>query len=82
MPARPAPSKLGSEVVVGLNAFDVESLPTADVYQFDVVIGSGTEKRGLNLAAWQSQAVVKELGTGFIYDGQAVLSHHASLDCC
>ncbi|KAK5173091.1 Protein argonaute [Saxophila tyrrhenica] len=68
---RPAPSKLGTAIKMGLNVFGVSigKLSKMPVYQYDVHIGSGTEKRGLLDKVWQSQAVRKALGEGFIYDG-------------
>lgn len=48
LPARPAPSTLGSALKITLNTFDVTEFPTKKVYQFEVLVGSGAEKRGLS----------------------------------
>nr|POE48842.1 protein argonaute [Quercus suber] len=70
MPPRPKASTLGVPVKVALNTFVVESLPTPVVYQFDVMVGSGAEKRGLILKCWNSRAVQQALGSAkFIFDG-------------
>ncbi len=67
--SRQPPSKLGNAIKVGLNTFHVESLPGKPVYQFDVLIGSGTEKRGLIKKLWASKSLKEALGQGFIFDG-------------
>jgi eukaryotic translation initiation factor 2C len=77
---RPAPSKLGTAIKVGLNTFHVEALPGKAVYQFDVMIGSGTEKRGLIKKVWQSKGLKQALGDGFIYDGNKLAWSMRSLD--
>ena len=69
MPMRPAPSTLGAPTKIGLNSFRVKKVPTDPVYQFDVMIGNGMEKRGLIDKVWKSQAVQAQLGKGYIYDG-------------
>ncbi|KAK3109735.1 Protein argonaute, partial [Teratosphaeriaceae sp. CCFEE 6253] len=69
LPPRPAPSNLGQAIKVGLNTFRVKKVPSNPVYQCDVMIGSGTEKRGLMKKVWESKAVRKTLGQGWIYDG-------------
>jgi eukaryotic translation initiation factor 2C len=71
MVPRPKPSTLGSAVPVALNTYNVDVLPTSKVYQFDVQIGSGVEKRGLIKAVWNSKAMKNALsgGDGFIFDG-------------
>ncbi|MCJ1311005.1 hypothetical protein MMC25_004675 [Agyrium rufum] len=60
----------GSPAQVRLNAFPVVGYPTGNVWQYDVVIGSGNEKRGLISAVWQSQAMKKNLNhPSWIFDG-------------
>ncbi|KAI4731767.1 Piwi-domain-containing protein [Aureobasidium sp. EXF-10728] len=65
-------SKLGKEVNIRLNAFPVAQLPTKPIYQYQVMVGSGAEKRGLIKAVWNSQATKKALGAGWIFDGQSL----------
>lgn len=69
MPLRPAPSTLGSPIKVALNTFPVITFPNRPVYQFEVMVGNGDEKRGLIKAVWESQAVKQVLGDDIIFDG-------------
>ncbi|TKA80235.1 hypothetical protein B0A55_04157 [Friedmanniomyces simplex] len=80
MPPRPAPSTLGSPIKVGLNTFRVKKVPEESVYQYDVIIGDGTEKRGLMNKVWQSKAVRTALGQGWIYDGNKLAWSMKSVD--
>ncbi|EMC99960.1 hypothetical protein BAUCODRAFT_64185 [Baudoinia panamericana UAMH 10762] len=68
-PARPHPSTLGQATKIGLNSFRVTKVPSNAVYQFDVMVNSGNEKRGLIEKIWQSKAVTQALGSGWIFDG-------------
>jgi eukaryotic translation initiation factor 2C len=47
----------------------VINYPTKPVYMYDVAVGKGDEKRGTIKAMWESKAVQKELGPGWIFDG-------------
>lgn len=69
LPTRPAPSTLGQGLKVTLNTFDVTEFPTKKVYQFEVLVGSGAEKRGLITKVWNSRTVTAALGQGWIFDG-------------
>lgn len=70
LPPRPSgPSKLGTPTSIGLNTFHVEAVPSKAVYQFEVNIGSGAEKRGLIKRVWASNAVQQALGKSWIFDG-------------
>ncbi|KAF2864177.1 Piwi-domain-containing protein [Piedraia hortae CBS 480.64] len=69
VPARPKPSQLGQPCKVGLNAFEVTNFPTKQVYQFDVTVNSGSEKRGLIKRVWNSKAVQEVVGANTIFDG-------------
>ncbi|TKA22357.1 hypothetical protein B0A50_08176 [Salinomyces thailandicus] len=69
LPSRPAPSKLGTAAKTSLNSFQVEALPTEPIYQFEVLIGSGVEKRGLVRRMWESNAVRTAVGRNVVYDG-------------
>ncbi|KAK0345141.1 Protein argonaute [Friedmanniomyces endolithicus] len=80
MPPRPAPSTLGQPIKVGLNTFRVNKIPKTPVYQYDVIIGNGTEKRGLMNKVWQSKAIRAALGTGWIYDGNKLAWSLKSID--
>ncbi len=69
--ARPAPSTLGQSLKISLNSHqvDISTLEKAKVYQYDVQVGSGTEKRGLIKKVWASKGVRDAVGQGFVYDG-------------
>lgn len=70
LPPRQAPSKLGTATTVTLNSFPVVKLPTERVYQYEVLVGNGAEKRGLIDAVWRSKAIRDALGNGWIFDGE------------
>lgn len=72
LPPRPAPSTLGQSTKVTLNTFDVTEFPTKKVYQFEVLIGSGAEKRGLVQNVWNSKTMTDALGKGWIFDGMSL----------
>ena len=75
--ARPKPSTLGQPVKIGLNMFTVTKMPSASsssdpslgINQWDVLIGSGVEKRGLIAKVWRSQEVQRQLVKDFTFDG-------------
>lgn len=69
MPKRLAVSKLGSERKIGLNSFPVTNFPSAPVYQYEIMVGNGAEKKGLIKAVWESKAVRKAVGDQVIFDG-------------
>ncbi len=66
---RPGYNTTGREVSVKLNSFPVVQLPLSPVYQYDVQIGSGAEKRAVILKAWATQARKAATGEFFIFDG-------------
>ncbi|KAM3422173.1 hypothetical protein BST61_g2542 [Cercospora zeina] len=68
-PPRVAPSKLGQPTKIGLNTYHVESFPNIVVYQYEVMIGSGEEKRGAIDKVWNSKPVQAEVGPFTIFDG-------------
>jgi eukaryotic translation initiation factor 2C len=70
--ARQPPSKLGKDINIQLNAFPVTRLPDKPIYQYQIHVGSGAEKRGLIKAVWNSQATKTALGEGWIFDGQSL----------
>ncbi|PIA98245.1 Protein argonaute [Cercospora beticola] len=68
-PQREAPSKLGQATKIGLNTYHVESFPNIVVYQYEVMIGKGEEKRGAIEKVWNSKPVQAEMGGFTIFDG-------------
>ena len=69
IPSRQKPSTLGQPTSIGLNVFNVTARPNDPIYQYDVVIGSGAEKRGLIKKVWNSKEIQSQLGNSFIFDG-------------
>jgi eukaryotic translation initiation factor 2C len=65
-------SKLGKDINIQLNAFPVTRLPDKPIYQYQVQVGTGAEKRGLIKAVWNSEATKTALGQGWIFDGQSL----------
>ncbi|OQO01680.1 hypothetical protein B0A48_12717 [Cryoendolithus antarcticus] len=74
------PSTLGQATKIGLNTFNVVEFPKVAVHQYEVLIGSGTEKRGLVRAIWESKTVQDALGKGFIFDGNRLAWSLKSID--
>lgn len=72
---RKGASTVGKAAMIQVNSHIVEQWPTIDVYQYDIIIGSGTEKRGLIAAVWASKKAKSEVlryGNGFIFDGNRI----------
>lgn len=80
MPLRPAPSTIGQPIKVALNTFNVINFPSKPVYQYEVMVGKGDEKRGLIKAVWESRAVKQALGDDFIFDGDRMAWGTKSID--
>ena len=76
---RPGFSKLGQAKKIALNTFNVETFPE-EVFQYEVLIGSGTEKRGLVQAVWDSNAVKQAIGSGWVFDGNRLAWNINSID--
>jgi len=66
---RPGYNTTGKEVNVKLNSFSVDQFPVTAVYQYDVQIGNGAEKRAVIRKVWASQARKNATGEYFIFDG-------------
>lgn len=52
-----------------MNSYAVDQIPSVPVYQYDVQIGSGAEKRVVISKAWASKARQNATGEFFIFDG-------------
>ncbi|KAI9798585.1 MAG: hypothetical protein M1833_004722 [Piccolia ochrophora] len=73
LPRRPHFNTAGKEIKIGLNSFPITKYPTSTVYQYDVLIGSGTEKRGLIQKVWDSKTVQAKLNhPSWIFDGNRI----------
>ncbi|KAI4204293.1 MAG: hypothetical protein LQ350_001273 [Teloschistes chrysophthalmus] len=69
---RPGFGGAGKKIQLKLNSHRIESLPTDRIYQYDVQIGNGKEKRGLIKAIWGSDQLNNKLPGGridWLYDG-------------
>ena len=62
----------GKAVMLPVNAYAITQYPNKDVWQYDVLIGSGSEKRGLIAKVWHSPAVQQAIGPLFIWDGNKI----------
>ncbi|MCJ1285782.1 hypothetical protein MMC26_005123 [Xylographa opegraphella] len=67
--SRPGFNTSGQGVLVNINSYAVVKFPDKVIYQYDVLIGSGVEKRGLVTKVWNSKAVQKAIGNGWVFDG-------------
>ena len=75
MVSRKGVSKAEKPAVIQVNSHIVEQWPTIDVYQYDIIIGSDTEKRGLLAGVGGSKNAKSEVlryGNGFIFDGKRI----------
>lgn len=55
-----------------MNTWHVTTANLKPVYQYDVVIGAGNEKRGLIKRVWDAPSLQKQLGVGWIFDGAKI----------
>ena len=69
---RPGFGTDGKAVMLPVNAYAITQYPNKDVWQYDVLIGSGSEKRGLIAKVWHSPAVQQAIGQHFIWDGNKI----------
>ncbi|KAM3081262.1 Protein argonaute [Clarireedia jacksonii] len=75
LPERPGYNTQGKAIKIRVNQFKVTQVPMNDVYQFDIHIGNGAEKRGLVKKVWQSRTVQSELekhGKFWLWDGNKI----------
>ncbi|CZR64330.1 related to argonaute like post-transcriptional gene silencing protein QDE-2 [Phialocephala subalpina] len=63
LPNRPGLGKAGRAIVVRVNQFKVMQWPQGDIQQYDIVIGTGAEKRGKITAVWKSKTVQDRLNS-------------------
>ena len=67
--ARPGYNSSGKAIQLALNAYPVIQFPNVNIYQYDVVVGNGAEKRIVQRKVWESKARKNATGQGMIYDG-------------
>jgi len=66
---RPGFNTTGKAIQVNVNAYKVNKYPSVKIFQYDVVIGSGAEKRVVQRKVWDSAARKDKTGPAIIYDG-------------
>lgn len=70
LPRRPAQTNTaGKAIAIRVNSYAIAKYPEKTIYQYDVLIGSGVEKRALIRKVWESQALQKVTGPTWIFDG-------------
>ncbi|KAI5284276.1 hypothetical protein KEM54_001460 [Ascosphaera aggregata] len=68
--ARKGFNTTGSEHTISVNLYPIIQYPTKNVYQYNVLIGNGDEKRIINDKVWRSKARKALTGPQFIFDGK------------
>ncbi|KAI2385546.1 Protein argonaute [Ophidiomyces ophidiicola] len=66
---RPAFNTTGKEISVAINSYPILQFPTKTIYQYDVLIGNGAEKRAVLDKVWNSKVRQEKLGKFWIFDG-------------
>ncbi|KAK5089548.1 Protein argonaute [Exophiala xenobiotica] len=66
---RPGFNQTGKAIQLPVNSYEVVKLPQITIYQYDVIIGNGAEKRIVQQKAWQSKTRKSKVGPDCIYDG-------------
>lgn len=73
LPPRPHKyNTTGKEISVGLNIFNIQSFSSKPVYQYDILVGNGAEKRVVVAKVWNSKTVQERLGKNWIFDGNRI----------
>ncbi|KLJ12793.1 hypothetical protein EMPG_12212 [Blastomyces silverae] len=66
---RPGYNATGKEIAIALNSYAITQFPNKPVYQYDVHIGNGSEKRAVVQKVWKSKTRMAKTGNKFIFDG-------------
>ncbi|PGH18113.1 hypothetical protein AJ79_00741 [Helicocarpus griseus UAMH5409] len=66
---RPGYNTTGKEISIAVNSYPILQFPTKKVYQYDVHIGNGAEKRVVVQKVWNSKTRRAKVGANFIFDG-------------
>ncbi|KAH8819457.1 eukaryotic translation initiation factor-like protein 2C 2 [Xylogone sp. PMI_703] len=75
LPLRPATNTVGKPVQLRVNQYKVTAWPEKDIYQYDILIGNGAEKKGKIMAVWNSktvQARLKSVSAYWLWDGNKI----------
>lgn len=76
-PIRPSYNSIGKAITIRVNQYKVVQWPQKDIYQYDINIGTGAERRGKIKAVWKSRAVQERLrqvnkNMPILYDGNKI----------
>ncbi|QVM08605.1 hypothetical protein D8B26_003290 [Coccidioides posadasii str. Silveira] len=66
---RPGFNTTGKEITVSVNSYPIIQFPNKTVYQYDVLIGNGAEKRAVVDKVWNAKTRKDKLGKFWIFDG-------------
>lgn len=66
---RPGFNATGKAISLPVNSYEVTKIPNVKIYQYDVTIGNGAEKRIVHSKVWNTQARKDAVGNDIIYDG-------------
>ena len=77
---RPKLNSTGREIPVTLNTYAVTQFPTAKVFQYDVNIGNGAEKRVVINKVWNSKARRDRTGPRILFDGNKLAWSATQMD--
>ncbi|RKF74147.1 Protein argonaute [Golovinomyces cichoracearum] len=77
LPSRPGYNTTGKAITLRVNQFKVLKWPQKDIFQYDINIGNGAEKRGKIKAIWNSkilQTRIKQVtqNTPVLWDGNKI----------
>jgi len=77
LPNCPGVNTQGKSVKIRVNQYKVLQWPQRDVYQFDILIGTGAEKRGKIMAVWKSKILQTKIRSltqnmAWLWDGNKI----------
>ncbi|KAL3426357.1 eukaryotic translation initiation factor 2c [Phlyctema vagabunda] len=75
LPGRPGYNTQGREISIKVNQYKVLKYPQKDIYQYDIKIGNGAEKRGLIMKIWKSktlQARLQKISPFWLWNGDQI----------
>jgi len=77
---RPGFNTTGKAIQLPVNSYAVTQTPTVVVYQYDVIVGNGAEKRVVQAKTWASSKRMNATGPEIIYDGNKLAWSLKKLD--
>ncbi|KKY15039.1 putative eukaryotic translation initiation factor 2c [Phaeomoniella chlamydospora] len=66
---RPGFNTTGNELTIGLNFYRVSKYPSREIWQYDLNIGNGAEKRVIIEKVWKSRIRLQHLPDPMLFDG-------------